>query len=147
MVAHIPEILGQGDSCNKDNNVLQFRKEFYAYMLSERCKETKLFEFTFWWKQTMEVTLSSRFTSLLPFFFVVAVYFFSLSSFLFMNHSHVFLWRDTAMSLLFFPLLKPWTRTLLTVKCLLPFQTTRIQEWEKVVFYLNYLTSVHKKEL
>jgi len=39
-----------------------------------------------------------------------------------------------AMSLmLLFASLKPETKPPLIVKCLLPFQTTRIQQWEKVM--------------
>lgn len=156
MVAHIPEILRQGNSCNK-NRVLQdtvqkgilclyiiismyINQIIWVYILMETDNRSNSFFLLM---------------SPLSFFFFCCCCLFLLTHLIFVYeplrfilHSHAFLWRDTAMSLmLLFLSLKSWTKTPLTVKCLLPFQTTRIQEWEKVVFYLNYLTTVYKKEL
>lgn len=148
IVAHIPEILRQGDSWNKDNSVLQdtVQKGILCSYVIRKMQINQMI----WVYILMETDNVLLF---LPTYVPTGFFFCCCCSFLLtllifvfepltlILHSRVFLLRDTVMSLI------PRTKTLLSVKCLLPFQTTRKQEWEKVVFYLNYLTTVHKKEL
>lgn len=141
MVAHIPEILGQGDSCNKDSTLQDTVQKGILCL----CVVSKMqINHIIWVYVLMETDDGSY-----CFFLLASCCLFLLLLFISSHSPHFCLWAtQTHLTLmciylkrhcnvtlmLLFPSLKPWKKTLLTVKCLFPFQTTRTQEWEKVMF-------------